>query len=224
MNRVIIPKSPGLLCAEGLLVADIRSDFSKTHIIGLTSDTAPLIHDTLQELTALAISWFEKERIAEERRSIAYIVDMRYKGQSHELRVPLDSIDESGAALSKLLAEFKRAHQRLYGFAPDDEVELVTFRVVATASTYSYPREIPQPDRDQTGVRLAKRDVYFEELGGYVSCDVYDRMRLRVGTEITGPVILEQMDTTTVVRPFQWVCVQPFGEIILHIAKSQGPQ
>ena len=220
---MIIPKSPGLLCAEGLLIADTRDDFSKSRILDLNADVAETICSIFSELDAQSRSWFRKEAIGEQRQSVAYAVDMRFKGQSHELRIPLQSYRDNANVVDDLRRGFMQAHQRMYGFAPDDDMQLVTFRTVATARMHEYPRLLVEtPVASVPTPALEKRDVYFAQLGGYIPCPIYDRVKLGPGTQINGPAIVEQMDSTTVVLPGQSVHVRPFGEMVMTIEAADA--
>jgi N-methylhydantoinase A len=220
MRRVIIPRSPGLLCAEGLLVADTRADFSKTRIVALDAEVSAEVVGLLEDLDAMAKAWFAKERVAEDRRSTHFAIDMRYRGQSHELRIPMRSGIEAASMISGLREAFTTAHRRMYGFAPDEDVELVTFRAVASARTFSYPR---QPIASKASATpTASRDVYFEEARRYLACPVFERTALGAGVVIDGPAVIEQMDTTTIVRPDQSIRVHPYGEMILTLNATEA--
>ncbi|MDP6884460.1 MAG: hydantoinase/oxoprolinase family protein, partial [Rhodospirillales bacterium] len=219
IKRVVVPPGPGLLCALGLLVADVRSDFSLTRIAGLEDAGSHGINAAFSDVEGQALEWFEREGVESKRRSLRRAIDMRYLGQSHELTVPVQEAAFADSDLSGLLAAFRQEHERVYGYAPDASVQLVTFRVTALTRVAPPPvvggqATAEDPDAAQPGAR----QVYFQERQGFVECPVYDRNRVPCGVEIEGPAIFEQMDTTTVVLPGQAASHDDKGNLILTIS------
>ncbi len=218
IGRVLVPRNPGILCAMGLLLTDLRADFATTRLLTLAASAAPHIGGAFAHLLRQAEAWFDEEGIAETARRATRTVDMRYAGQNYELPVAIPE-GEIGAATLEALAEgFAAAHQRMYGFVAEGEpVQLVTFRVEASGivSKASFK---PQPDGgpDASGAIIAKRDVWMPEAGGFVSCPVYDRERLQAGNRLSGPAIIEQMDATTLVLPGMTARVEPYLNILLE--------
>ena len=232
MTRVMVPPGPGLLCALGLLVADVRSDFSLTRLAGLEETGPSGINATFAEVERRALEWFDRERVEPGERTLRRAIDMRYVGQSHEITVAVQDREFSDPDLATLVAAFREEHERVYGYAPDAPVQLVTFRVTALARVTAPPvagaggtrgdlgaahratrpvhsaelggfAERPVYDQDLRAAHRATRQVHFGELGGFVECPIYDRERIPPGADLEGPAILEQMDTTTVVLPGQ---------------------
>jgi len=201
--NVLVPPSPGLLCAHGLLVADMRADFSITRIGGLEETGASGLNAGFAELRNRAEAWFEQEAIPVTGRRIDHAVDMRYRGQSHELSVAAESGDFDEAGVAALTERFHREHERVYGYAPGGRVQVVTYRVTARTpiggSAPSIADAAGSIDATATGIRRA----YFPVLGGFVDCPIYARTRLPLDAAITGPAIIEQMDSTTIVLPGQ---------------------
>lgn len=201
MKRILVPPRPGLLCALGLLMADVRSDFSLTRIAPLAQCSAQDLNDAFARLERDAAQWFDQEQVEPERRALARAIDMRYLGQSHELTVavppePFGEGDQEGIARA-----FRSEHERVYGYAPDAPAQVVTFRVTARARMETPPLNETEPQAttpDQQG----RRRVYFKDRG-FVDCPVHRRAALRPGMAIDGPAIIEQMDSTTVLLPGQ---------------------
>ena len=204
MPRVMVPPGPGLLCALGLLVADIRSDFSLTRLSGLEETGASGINAAFAEVERQALEWFDRECVEPGERTLRRAIDMRYAGQSHEITVAVQEREFSDPDLPTLIAAFREEHERVYGYAPDAPVQLVTFRVTALARVTAPPVEGAGGARgDLCAAYRATREVHFAELGGFVECPIYDRERIPPGADLEGPAVLEQMDTTTVVLPGQ---------------------
>ncbi|HYZ64309.1 MAG TPA: hydantoinase/oxoprolinase family protein [Acetobacteraceae bacterium] len=220
ISRILVPRNPGILCAMGLLLTDLRADFSTTRLRTLAAAALPELERAFADLAAQAQAWFDEEGIAPEARRIARTVDMRYAGQNYELPVPVPDGRIGPATLDALAEGFAAAHKRMYGFIAEGEpVELVTFRVEATGLVRKAAFQ-PRPERgaDAAGAIIGKREVWLPEAGGFVACPVYDRDKLEAGNRIAGPAIIEQMDTTTVVLPGMSARVEPYLNLILEAA------
>ncbi len=220
IGRVLVPRNPGILCAMGLLLTDLRADFATTRLHTLSTAALPDIADAFRLLRAEADAWFAEEGIAPDARQITRTVDMRYAGQNYELPIPLPDGDIGPATLDTLAEAFAAAHLRMYGFiAEEDPVQLVTFRIEASGIV---PKAsfAPHPDAgpDASGAIVARRDVWLPEAGGFVACAVYERAALRAGNCISGPAIIEQMDATTLVLPGMVARVEPYLNVILEQA------
>ena len=103
IKKALIPKTPGLLAAYGLLTENMRRDFVQTFVMDLSDDCAAILEKQFAALEKEADEWFEEEEIGEEMRSREYFLDMRYKGQNHEIRVPIQPEDSKSAETLKAL-------------------------------------------------------------------------------------------------------------------------
>ncbi len=215
---ILVPRHPGILCAMGLLLTDLRADFAVTRRRVLQANVLPDVAAAFDELTARADAWFEAEGIAAADRRITRTVDMRYAGQNYELSVALPAGPVAPATLDVLADGFAAAHQRAYGFvAEDDPVELVTFRAEATGLVHKAKfRPEPQAGAVPASAAIGERQVWLPEAGGLVRCPVYNREELRAGNRIAGPAIVEQMDATTLVLPGVTGRVEPYLNLVLE--------
>ena len=215
---IMIPRNPGILCAMGLLLTDLRADFAATRLVTLAEAALPTIEAAFADLRSQAETWFAGEHIAPEARKLSRTVDMRYAGQNYELAVAVPDGPVTAPTLAILAAGFEAAHRRMYGFVAEGEtVQLVTFRAEASGlvSKASFqPR--PEGSPDASAAIIGTRDVWMPEAGGFVSCPVYDRDKLDAGHRITGPAIVEQMDATTVILPGMAGRVEPYLNLILE--------
>jgi N-methylhydantoinase A len=218
IGRILVPRNPGILCAMGLLLTDLRADFATTRLHTLSTAALADIADAFRVLMAQAEAWFVEEGIAPAARRVSRTVDMRYAGQNYELAIALPDGVIGPAALEALAEGFAAAHQRMYGFVAEGEpVQLVTFRVEATG-VVSKATFQPQAEggADASAAVMGQRDVWIPEVGGFARCPVYDRDLLRAGNRIAGPAIVEQMDATTVVLPRMVARVEPYLNLILE--------
>jgi N-methylhydantoinase A len=172
---VIVPPSPGLLCALGDLVAGFRNEFART-LIRLTAEvTDEELRGTLDELEARAREWMAAQRIDAGAQHVDFVADMRYRGQGYEIPVPLDD-------LSDLDERFNGLHEQAYGFRmPNTASEIVNLRAVGTGDR-------PEP-------QLPEEDPVEQAL----QAGTYARADLHPGTRIQGPSIVTEFDSTTVI-------------------------
>jgi N-methylhydantoinase A len=218
--RVLVPRTPGIFCALGLLLTDLRADFAATRLVTLGHAALAVMGDAFAGLRAEAAAWFAAEAIAPAAQQTARSVDMRYAGQNYELPIALPDRPITPATLDALATGFAAAHQRLYGFVAEGEpVQLVTFRLAATGRVpkAELPR-LAEEGPDATSARIGARQVWLAEAGGFVGCPVYDRALLRPGHLLPGPAIVEQMDATTVILPGMNGRVDPWLNLMLEAA------
>ncbi|WP_137176494.1 hydantoinase/oxoprolinase family protein [Roseomonas sp. AR75] len=216
MRTVIVPPGPGLLCALGLLVADVRSDFSRTCLLPLGAEAMPALLEAFAALDAEADRWQAAEAAAGTPARRQRALDMRYQGQSHELTVPVPDLPP--AQLPAALAEaFAQEHARVYGYATGAAVQAVTARLSLSVAV----ARPPAASGDAAGgeARIGSRRAWFAEAGGWTDCPVYDRARLAPGARLSGPAILEQMDTTTILHPGQALRCDAGGNLLIAVAE-----
>ncbi|WP_342364229.1 hydantoinase/oxoprolinase family protein [Terrarubrum flagellatum] len=220
IKRIVVPRNPGIGCALGLLLTDLRANFATTRLMKLGVDMAPEIATIFDGLAAQAERWFAEEHVEKSDRKVRRTVDMRYHGQNYELAIDVPDGPITAATLERLAEGFAAAHRRMYGFvAEGEDVQLVTFRVEAIGFTPKAEFK-PQPDAgpDASGAIVGSREVWFPETGGFVACPVYDREKLKSGNRFSGPAIVEQMDATTVLLPGMTATVEPYLNLILETA------
>lgn len=202
IRRVLVPPRPGLLSALGLLHADVRGDFSLTRLVRAEAANLALVNIGFEELDQRGSAWLDGEAGKTARAKRALLIDMRYFGQNFELSLELNAGKLDARSLTRLIERFHVRHLAYYGYdMPKQPVEIVNLRLSVIMERRAPP---PEKRHFETGATasavIEKRQVWFPETG-FVSTPVYDRDRLPQGCRITGPAIVEQMDTTTVVPP-----------------------
>lgn len=218
MKRIIVPRNPGIGCALGLLLTDLRANFATTRLAPLSGELVPAMAEAFAALEQKAEHWFAEESVAPADRRLRRTADLRYQGQNYELAVDVPDGPIGPATITALAEGFAEAHQRLYGFVAEGEtVQLVTYRVEAIGLVPKAQFR-PQTDAgpDSGHAIIGSREVWFPEAGGFVDCTIYDRDRLKAGNRIAGPAIIEQMDSTTVLLPGMTATVEPYLNLILE--------
>jgi N-methylhydantoinase A len=219
MKRVLVPRNPGILCAMGLLLTDLRADFAATRLMPATAASVADVAQAFEGLVARAEEWFAHEEIAEGDRGLTRTADIRYAGQNYELPVALPPGPVTAATIEALAAGFTEAHRQRYGFvAAEEPIQLVTLRLEATGRVRKAKLAAhPDGGPDASGAITGRRAVWFPEAGGFVDTPVYSRDALHPGNIFTGPAIVEQMDTTTVVLPGMTARVDAYLNLILEV-------
>jgi N-methylhydantoinase A len=213
MTEVLIPAAPGVLSALGGLIAEIRNDFLETVYADLDAATLPRLIDVFARLEADARRWLaEEQRFSGEARLIPS-ADLRYRGQSFEIEVPMNPAWLASGDFSAITEAFHTEHERIYGHADRDApVQAISLRVVI-AGAVPAPRFPEQPC--ETGVPSALGEVAVHVAGAALRAPLYRRDALRHGHRITGPCIVAQEDTTSCIPPGFTVEVDRFGNLRL---------
>jgi N-methylhydantoinase A len=221
IREVIIPMSPGVSSALGLLLADLKHDFVRTYIRLLNKVDLDFINATFRTFEDRGREALRVERVPDDKQSFLCEMDMRYAGQSFELKVPLLASRVDEQMLQSLEDIFHTLHERAYGHStPGEPIEVVNLRLTAKGI-------IPKPkikrlaySHDEVARALkGRRDVCFSPIDGYVMTPIYDRYQLLAGSTITGPTVIEEFDSTIVVLANFSASVDEFGSV--HIVRAE---
>ena len=220
MAEVLVPAHPGVYAAQGLLMSDVRHTAQAAFQRGLAKTPEAELSGRLGAMADELDAELARDGIAETNRYLRYLADMRCTGQFHELLVPLPPPGDAGWwKPDEVAAAFHEIHERAYGHTdPDVPVEFVNLRVEAFGRT---PKAAvpPAPERATAAPEPAgRRQVCLDVMAGFVETPVYRRDDLRPGHEFTGPAIITQRDTTTVVLPGQVVTVAGSGVLRVSMA------
>jgi N-methylhydantoinase A/oxoprolinase/acetone carboxylase beta subunit len=216
--RAILPAAAGVTSAIGLLAAEVKFDLSRSYVTRLDHLDPRHLARLLEEMAAAGRQAMAEAGVAGSP-AVARSADMRYAGQGYELTVALPEEAAGPATAGALRQAFDRAYAHRYGYAdPGAPVELVTVgvSVVGAGPELRLPDHRP-PTRTADEARKPERPVYFPELGGYAPCPVYDRAGLPVGARVTGPAIVEEPESTTVLPPGAVADVDPWANLLVTL-------
>lgn len=218
--KVLIPPAPGISSAIGLLVADIKHDYSITRIQEMDKFLPSDINKIWAEIEEKAISRLKKEGVSSQSIMLHRSIDMRYKGQSFEITVPVPGGEITDNVINEITRDFDNAHNRLYGYSCDDPIEGVNFRVSAIGKTPKIRPKRLIKEGSLDGALKYHRKAFFKKYDEYIETPVYERDLLSPGNILKGPAIVEQMDSTTVIHPGQVGIVDDYGNIIIEIRED----
>ncbi|MBY6682099.1 hydantoinase/oxoprolinase family protein [Rhodococcus sp. BP-316] len=196
---VIVPPSPGVLCAYGDATTCVRDESARTMIRAFSDTDDAELRTALAELATSAAARLSAEGVPADQQTAKYQVDLRYQGQGFEIPVDLDaSALESGDLLSTLGTAFDTEHERLFSFLLKNEREVINLRV-----TVSGPRPdvafqpLEEGGADPSAALVSTNDVWMD--GEYAKAGIYDRAKLLAGNVVEGPAVITEMDSTTLV-------------------------
>ena len=217
IGEIIVPSDPGILCAQGLIVADRKEEFVRSIRVPLDGEGIADLRKTLDSLHAEAEIWFGQEAMSGSaeplQRSTIVAYDMRYIGQNFELRVVDDRLLEGIDRLKEL---FFAAHETNYGYHnPNDAVEIVNVRLTARI-TEPGAIEVPAEAREPVPPDAARPVLFLDEQS--IDTPVYQRHSLVTGQTIRGPAAIDQLDATTLVFPGDSAVVDASGNLIVELA------
>lgn len=220
--EILVPPFPGITSAMGLLTTDLKYDLTRTQFQLSTDVDLNRINGDLDRMEAMLTTQFAEDHIPPEAISFSRMADMRYQGQGYELtvEVPAGLIDAN--ALETLWENFHAAHAAEYGHAfRTNPIEIVNLRTIARATlpklgALSAPaggsRDTAFERKVQTVFRLGGKLESFET-------SVYARAKLPVDEEISGPAIITQKDSTTVVPPDASFRQLPSGSLLITLGE-----
>lgn len=210
---VLVPMHAGLLSAYGMLVADVVKDYAKTILRPTTTTSFEEIEAIVSLLKEQGLREMKDEGVAEGLITTEAFVDMRYLGQSYELRVPFGR---------DFASRFHEVHRRSYGYAnPARETESVTLRLRVRGKVDKPPlSRVEEGSADAASASVGTRRIFLED--HWVETPVYAREALRAANRIAGPALVVEMSATTLIAPGWEATVDAQGNLLLKNQEAHG--
>ncbi len=216
IGEILVPLMPGILCAQGLVVSDLKEEFLASARTELDAANATGMQAQIEVLMTEAEDWFEAEQVAADRRVVQVGLDMRYVGQNFELRVAVEAPRLPDTQTLREL--FFQVHEMNYGYHnPHDPIEIINFRLTALGRLDRPPAPSLAEGRSPAPVPVETRSVYFDA-GESLEAPIYDRSTLAAGHVIEGPAVIEQLDATTLVFPGDVATVDTAHNLLVEIS------
>ena len=207
---VIVPPNPGVTSALGCLLVDVQHDFSESFMTDASIVAPAELEAAFQRMEAQASERLLHEGIAPQDMALQRTVEMMYQGQWRSLAV---SAPARIVSIASLIDAFHAEHEREFNYRRD-EAPVAIFRVAVKAIGLVPKAELPKyPVRDHAPEPLGRRAVWFD--GKSYDAAIYQREVLEAGATISGPAIVEQFDSTTVVPPGMSARVDAFLNILI---------
>ena len=218
VGTVLVPRFPGAFCAFGGLCADIRFDFVRSYLRRMEELDLATLTTLSEELVAEGGSAMERIGVTSVP-IMQFTADVRYSGQNFEVNVSFPPGPVTEATIDQVVDSFHAEHLRLFGHHKEDEaLEFVSLRLAVIATT-----EKPEftPPRPQGSSEAKGRRRLFSSSGQIVEAPVFDRIALDVGWARPGALIIEEPDSTVVVRGANdSTAIDDLGNIVVNVAES----
>ncbi len=222
IGRVAIPPAPGILCALGQLLSDLRHDLIETHIFPYALEEQPRATAIARRLVDAADLLLEADQVPADKRSVEVRAEARYVGQSYELPIAFDHRD--AGAWQRLGDDFNAAHRARFGHAdPEAPIEIVGFGATAIGKvdTPALPTLAVGGSNPPMEARTGTRRVFFEgrgpgDAGDWAVAQVLARDKLLAGNKIAGPAVIEEISATTVLYPGDRAEVHASGVLLVE--------
>jgi N-methylhydantoinase A len=220
IRRVLIPFSPGHFSAYGMLFSDLRRDYVRSCFQKLATAPFEAIESLYAEMEEAGRVAIEQSAVRAKALAVTRYADMRYIGQEHAVTVEIDRDLFAREDRDAIKQRFDAVHLQRYGTsAPKERAEIVSVRVTVIGAV---PKPPPihlasggaEPPLDALRTR---RPVYFRESGGFVGTPVYARVGLLAGNRVSGPALIEEYASTTVLLPGDALTVDAFGNLDIAI-------
>ena len=216
---VIVPRSPGVLCAVGDATTRSRAETSRSHSLRKSQTSSKNISGILKDMGQQVIDELKQEGAKAKDINVTYQADVRYNGQAFEIPMGIELKGFGKDGLERLCAEFDAEHKRMFTFNMDAEHEVVNLRAVALGKELDLPAmKIKKGTSDAAGAKMRDTKVYID--GKMKNAGIYDRDKLKAGNKVLGPAIIIEMDSTALVHSGCEAKVDAYGNIIINPVKA----
>ena len=213
---VIVPLSPGVKSAFGLLVSDMAYDYITTRLVNCKDADTEQISTIVGAMENEARSEMRSQAVSDSAVILQRFFDMRFVHQRHEMAVPVPGGPITQDTIVAVDQGFRRMYSEMFGVRPDDPCQIVNFRIRAVGMVPKLKlSKAPAGDGNPARALKKLRKAYFPDAGGFVETPVYHRANLTNGDKIVGPAIIEEPDSTTICPPEYSIVVDPFLSLLI---------
>jgi len=215
LPRVLIPREPGTLCARGMLLTDLSSDYVRSHFADGTAGSWHAILALFEEMEREGNRWLDKEGTPPGKRRFKRLLDARYRAQNFEVKVDCDGLGPDD--LEQVLERFHAAHVKEYGYdIRHRSVQFVSARLQAIGDVDKAPQTKVEGGKSLEDAHVGTRQVYIDKARGWLQTQVYRRELLPIETDFEGPAIVNEMSATTFILPRQVGRIDAWGNLIVR--------
>ena len=223
--EILVPKESSIFCAAGMLRSDLKHDFVRTYPITFDKLDWDRFRGLFAEMRAEGEALLNSEGIPDERITYHLQLDLRYIRQYHEVSIDIDFAEVESGAQAAIEHRFHATHDALYGYSLEDRdtpVELINMRLTAIGDTEK-PNLVPEEyaGADPAAAFKRMRRVYLPAEKTLAEVPVYDGFGLKFGNRLSGPCIIEQVNTTTFVTPEFDVVVDGLGTYTIYLRERE---
>ena len=225
--RAVFPVGAGIMSALGLLASPLSFETSHSFRVVLDDLDAAGFAARICEIEAEASGFLVAAGVAPSAITARRVLDMRFRGQGHEIEITLPDGPDLGATFDLLPSLFRRAYADIFSSSPLAEaLEIVNWKVESRGPesdlSTDYHLLAPSGSRPAESARKGTRPAYVSAERGFHDCPVYDRYALSPGMSVDGPALIEERESTCVVGAGDRVCVDARANLIAELAYHEG--
>lgn len=215
IKKVVIPSTSSVFASWGMLMSDIRHDYSQTLLLPARGISYKEVNSVYDEIIRKAEETLNTEGVEASDVVITKSLDMRYEGQEHtvEIHVPYENVDENN--IEEIIKNFHENHERMYSYTlPENELEIVNIKIQALGKLEK-PKMIETDTEEGTALK-EEREVFYEE-SGWIHVSVYDKDKLKVEESVTGPAIIEEQSSSIILHDGDVLQKDKYGNLVIEI-------
>ena len=223
ISKIIIPRTASAFCAFGMVISNIRHDYVRPYISPIRQADLKNINDHFNKMEIEGQYTLTLEGVENADIKYTWSMDMRYIGQIYEVETPIPREYLSESNINVIEELFNKKHENIYGYRDkDSDIEVVHLRVKAEGKR----DKVKFSELDQSSIippteaLKESRKALFEEMGKFIDTNIYDGSALLPGNIITGPAIIEEVDTTIVIIPDSECSIDKFNNYIINLNKN----
>lgn len=217
VRKVVVPAAAAVFSAWGMMMSDLRRDYFVTRLADLKPGAAAGLETVFAETEARARAQFEREGVDAGKVKFLRYGKFRYQNQEHTTEVLLEEGAITDERLTAIEAAFHETYEREYTYRLDAPVEMVGIHLVASAEVGKLTMAKRDPSGADAKIALKGQRSVDYALEGVHEADIYDGTKLESGMTFTGPAIVEDPGTTTVIHPGNRVEVDGYGNLHIHL-------
>ncbi|QYA42881.1 hydantoinase/oxoprolinase family protein [Macrococcoides bohemicum] len=215
VKKVIIPAAASVFASWGMLLSDLRHDYTQT-ILSSTEDLDfDLVNKQFNSTIQHGINVLDSEGIDKNNVIFSKSLDMRYAGQEHTVEIPIPNDELNSTNLKDIINKFHESHERMYSYKLiENSTEIVNIKVQILGKL---DKPIISEVENKTGNKVKEeRNVFFEE-DGWCKINIYDKSFIEIEEKIEGPAIIEEKTTSTVINKYDVAYKDKYGNLIIEI-------
>ena len=215
---VVVPPTPGVTSALGILQVDLRHDLLRSVLKQAHQIEPAELVAVFEDLRAEARAVLEREQAGGDKH-VELSLDVRYYGQTPYMNLILDEVPSDRAAIDAVVERYGEAYEKEFGYRFDRDlatVEFVNARAAAIGLTGDAELQLAAR-RNGRAEPHRTRSVFFEERNDFVDTPIHDRTALGPGTTVAGPAVIEQADATVLVPPGTTVEVDGYLNLLIDV-------
>ena len=220
--RILVPPHPGVTSAAGLLTSDLRYDVSRSYLQPLGEVDPTALHGAFEREEQVLREQLRSDGRGDDDIRIDWGADLRYQGQSYELKIAIGDRQVSAESVDELKSSFHQAHEQEFGHHfPEFEIELVNLRLTGIG-VLPHPRHEEVQGRSLAEAHIRDVEVVFRLNGSVesVATPIYDREAMPVNEPVEGPAVIVQLDSTTLVPPGSMAERDSINNLIVTTTRS----